>query len=135
TATNVFGGQSSGSFTITVIVDPRPTLFLPADITANPTSASGAVVTFTATATDTVDGSIPVVCTPMSGSTFPIGATPVLCSATNSRGYTRAGTFFVYVPGSALLTLTLPPFISVPSAGAGGTVVMWTATANDIIDG
>jgi len=71
----------------------------------------------------------------MSGSTFPIGTTFVQCSATNSRGFTRFGTFFVAVRGSALLTLSLPPFISVPSAGAGGTVVTWTATAHSAIDG
>jgi len=110
-------------------------LILPDDITVDATSSSGAVVTYVATATDSVDGTIAVTCVPMSGSTFPIGTTFVQCSATNSRGFTRFGTFFVAVRGSALLTLSLPPFISVPSAGAGGTVVTWTATAHSVIDG
>lgn len=135
TATNAFGVSSTGNFTITVLQDPRPTLILPDDITVDATGASGAVVTYTATATDTVDGTIPVTCTPLSGSTFPIGTTAVQCQATNSRGFSRFGTFFVFVRGSALLTLSLPSFISVPSAGAGGTVVTWTATANSVIDG
>jgi hypothetical protein len=133
TATNVFGLSSTGSFTITVLLDPRPTLILPADITVDATSASGAVVTYTASATDTVDGPIQATCTPLSGSTFPIGTTFVQCSATNSRGYTRLGQFLISVRGSALITLSLPPFISVP--GTGPTAVTWTATATSLVDG
>ena len=38
---------------------------------------AGAVVPFAFTATDTVDGIVPVVCAPVGGSTFPIGVTPV----------------------------------------------------------
>jgi hypothetical protein len=133
TATNAFGVSSTGSFTIAVLVDPRPTLILPADITVDATSPSGAVVTYTATATDSVDSTITPTCTPLSGSTFPIGTTTVLCSATNSRGFTRFGSFAVNVRGSALITLTLPPFISV--AGSGPTAVTWTATAVSVVDG
>jgi large repetitive protein len=133
TATNAFGVSSTGSFTIAVLIDPRPTLILPADITVDATSASGAVVTYTATATDSVDGTIAVTCTPLSGATFPIGTTTVQCSATNSRGFTRFGSFAVNVRGSALITLTLPAFISVP--GTAPTVVTWTATAISVVDG
>ena len=46
---------------------------------AEATGPGGAVVTFTATATDTVDGSITPVCTPASGSTFALGPTTVTC--------------------------------------------------------
>jgi hypothetical protein len=133
TATNAFGVSSTGSFTIAVLVDPRPTLILPADITVDATSASGAVVTYTATATDSVDTTITPTCVPLSGSTFPIGVTFVQCSVTNSRGFSRFGSFFVAVRGSALLTLSLPAFISVP--GTAPTAVTFTATAVDVIDG
>jgi hypothetical protein len=135
TATNVFGVSSTGSFTVTVAPDPRPTLILPADFTVDPAGTSGTVVTYTATATDTVDGTIPVTCTPPSGSTFPIGTNLVQCSATNSRGYTRFGQFYIYVRDSTPPVLTLPSNISVPSAGAGGTVVTYTATAHDAVEG
>src|SRR6185369_3628302 len=72
-----------------------PTLALPGDITAEATSAAGATVTFTATATDAVDGDVAVTCTPASGSTFPIGATTVTCTATDASDNTAAGTFAV----------------------------------------
>jgi len=136
TATNAFGVQSSGSFTITLIADPRPTLILPDDINVELTSPAGVVVTFTPTATDGVDGTIPVVCTPPSGSTFALGSTVVLCSATNSRGYTRFGSFFVFVRDTTPPVLTLPTAVNVPSSGSpSGTVVNYTATAHDSIDG
>ena len=136
TATNAFGVSSTGSFTITVIADPRPILILPADITVDPTSPAGAVVTFTATATDSVDGTIPVTCTPPSGSTFPLGATFVQCSATNSRGYTRGGGFYIFVRDGTPPVLTLPTSVNVASSGnPDGTEVTYTATAHDAVDG
>ena len=60
-------------------INNPPTLQLPSDITTEATSSAGAVVTFTATATDAEDGSITPVCIPASGSTFPIGETTVTC--------------------------------------------------------
>jgi hypothetical protein len=136
TATNAFGVQSSGSFTITLIPDPRPVLVLPADISVDPTSPSGTVVTYTATATDAVDGTIAVVCTPPSGSLFPIGPTQVICQATNTRGYTRFGTFYVYVTDTTPPVLTLPTAVNVASSGSpDGTEVFYTATAHDAVDG
>jgi hypothetical protein len=136
TATNAFGGTATGSFTITVIADPRPTLIVPNDMTVDPTSPSGAVVTFTPTATDSVDGTVPVVCTPASGSTFALGATFVQCSATNSRGYTRFGSFWVYVRDTTPPVLTLPTVVNVASSGSpDGTEVDYVASAHDAVDG
>jgi hypothetical protein len=53
-----------------------PVLRLPSDLTLEATSRNGARVRFAASATDEVDGLVPVTCTPASGSTFPLGATP-----------------------------------------------------------
>ena len=47
---------------------------MPANATVEATSATGAIFTYTATATDLVDGSVAVSCTPASGATFPLGA-------------------------------------------------------------
>ena len=52
-------------------------------------------VTFTATANDNCDGSLTPVCTPPSGSTFPLGTTTVTCGATDSCG--NPGTCHFYV--------------------------------------
>ncbi len=50
-----------------------PSLNLPGNITVGATGPT--VVTYTATATDLVDGSVPVSCSPASGSTFALGQT------------------------------------------------------------
>nr|WSX76366.1 HYR domain-containing protein [Streptomyces sp. NBC_00899] len=52
--------------------------------------SQGARVRYTATATDAVDGPLPVSCTPASGSLFPLGTTTVTCTATDSAGNTGA---------------------------------------------
>lgn len=78
-----------------------PVLSLPSNITVNATSPSGAVVNYTASATDAVDGPVAVTCDLPSGSTFPIGTTTVNCSASDSRANTANGSFTVTVNGSA----------------------------------
>ncbi|WP_110084957.1 HYR domain-containing protein [Streptomyces sp. NRRL WC-3549] len=52
----------------------------------------GARISYTATATDAQDGTLPVTCTPASGSLFPVGTTTVTCSATDAAGNTGTDT-------------------------------------------
>lgn len=74
-----------------------PVLHLPANITAEATSPAGAIVSFSATATDARDTNVVVTCAPPSGSQFALGATTVSCSATNSRNKTAEGSFTITV--------------------------------------
>jgi hypothetical protein len=91
--------QCSGSisFTITVVDTTPPVLTLPDDMTLHAVNAAGAAGTFMATAVDIVDGAVPVVCTPPSGSTFALGTTTVLCTATDAEDNQSSGTFLVHV--------------------------------------
>ena len=66
-------------------------------MTAIATSKSGARVSYTVTATDNVDPNPTVKCTPPSGSLFPLGQTPVNCTATDASGNKSTGTFIVKV--------------------------------------
>lgn len=104
TATNA-GGSDTGTFKVTVVDTTPPVLALPADMTAEASNASGAVVTYTASASDLVDGNVAVQCTPASGSTFALGTTLVSCSATDSSSNTATDSFSVTV------TDTTPPQI------------------------
>jgi hypothetical protein len=79
-----------------------PTLSLPANIVVNATAPGGAAVTFAASASDAVDGALPVTCTPPSGVMFAVGATTVLCSAVDSQGNRATGTFSVTVRALAI---------------------------------
>ena len=81
----------------------------------DPTSPAGAAVTYTATANDNVDGSVPVSCTPASGSMFAIGTTTVNCSATDAHGNSATGSFSVTVRSASqiasdLVAATEDPF-------------------------
>ncbi|MFF2007862.1 HYR domain-containing protein [Streptomyces sp. NPDC058195] len=62
------------------------------DLTVRAKDKDGARVTYTATAEDTTDGTLPVTCTPASGSLFPVGRTAVTCTATDSAGNTGTDT-------------------------------------------
>lgn len=96
-ATDLSSNTATGSFDVTVQDTTAPTLTLPAGITAFASSNSQAVVTYSASASDLVDGSVPVSCLPVSGSTFSLGTTTVNCSATDNAGNTANGSFNVTV--------------------------------------
>ncbi|HZE79507.1 MAG TPA: PxKF domain-containing protein, partial [Candidatus Polarisedimenticolia bacterium] len=74
-----------------------PVLHLPTNITAEATSPAGAIMNFSATATDARDTNLVVTCAPPSGSQFALGVNTVNCSATNSRDKTAEGSFTVSV--------------------------------------
>ena len=74
-----------------------PTVTTSGDVTVTATSEAGAAATFTASATDTIDGARPAHCLPRSGTTFPIGRTTVSCWAVNSVGKMGRSTLTVTV--------------------------------------
>ncbi|HHW75675.1 MAG TPA: HYR domain-containing protein [Xanthomonadaceae bacterium] len=104
------GGTATDTVVVRVVDTTPPVLNLPADISTDATDASGAVVTFTASATDLVDGAVTPNCTPASGTTFPTGTTTVSCTATDKAENTASGSFKVTVVG------TTPPSTSAFSA-------------------
>ena len=86
-----------------------PVLSLPADITTEATSPTGALVTYSASATDGVDGAVTPSCTPVSGGTFALGLTGVTCTATDQAGNAASGSFNVTVRD------TIPPVLVCPA--------------------
>jgi hypothetical protein len=86
-------------------------LTLPPDIDVPATSPAGATITFTATATDVVDATVPVLCAPASGSTFTSGDTTVHCHATDAHANTRSGTFTVHVQDASERTAALKALV------------------------
>jgi hypothetical protein len=133
-ATDAHSNKATSSFKITVVDTTSPTLNLPADITQEATSPSGAAVSYTATATDLVDGSITPTCLPASGSTFALGTTLVTCSATDAHGNIGSASFNVIVQD------TTPPVITLTGANPQTLEVKTAyvelgATALDNFDG
>ena len=109
---------------MTVPDEPVPSL--PGPITAGATSISGAVVTY--------ETGPSVVCTPASGSLFPIGTTTVNCTAAGATGRTPAGSFTVSVADNTAPSVRVPADITVSTSSASGAVVTYEATATDLID-
>jgi hypothetical protein len=98
TATDAAGNYSSATQTITVTDNEAPHLAVPNDFEVNATSPGGATVAFAdmLRATDNV-GVVSVVCTPASGSVFPIGYSDIECVARDAAGNSTSGKFGVEV--------------------------------------
>ncbi|MGH9408664.1 MAG: DNA/RNA non-specific endonuclease [Vicinamibacterales bacterium] len=94
----------SASSTMTA-TDTTPPVVSVTSVTVNQASAGGAVATFGATASDLVDGTLTPVCSPASGSTFPVGTTIVTCRATDAHGNTGTGTGTVTVDANRDVTI------------------------------
>ncbi len=78
-----------------------PVITVPGPITVNATSPSGAVVTYSVSATDPDDTVASLVCVPASAGTFPVATTTVSCSASDAHGNTSSASFTVHVKGAA----------------------------------
>lgn len=111
-----------------------PVLTVPANITTEATSPAGAVVTYTATATDNADPAPTVSCSPASGGTFALGTTTVSCTATDASGNSSTGSFLVSVVDTTPPALTVPADMTLEATGPSGAVATYTATATDIVD-
>lgn len=122
-------------FTIEVVDTTAPTVGAASDIVVSTSGANG-IVTYTApTATDLVDGDVPVFCTPASGSSFPLNTTTtVTCTATDSHGKIGSSSFDVIASDTGAPTLVIPGNMTVEATSANGAVVVFVATATDDID-
>lgn len=100
TAIDGSGNNDSCDQIISLMDTIPPDINVPTDISIPAVNSSGAVVIFTATANDAVDGNIIPVCEPPSGSTFPIGSTLVECTATDSSNNIATEGFTVIISDS-----------------------------------
>jgi hypothetical protein len=116
--------EDTRRFRITVLDRTPPTVQVPPDRSVRTTNKSGVVVTFSATATDLVDGPVTPACTPLPGARFPLGVTGVTCTAADRHGNAARASFTVTVSlvrvirRTALLSplagaqLTAPPLLA-----------------------
>jgi uncharacterized delta-60 repeat protein len=134
------GGASNGFFVAQAFTlvryfgDPvdvtPPTLILPGTVEEDATSPEGAHVDFAVSASDDTDPNPVVVCSPSSGSLFPIGTSIVNCSATDAAGNTARGSFEVRVRGALEQLVELLDHIRALELGAGGSLAL---TINSVI--
>jgi hypothetical protein len=130
-ASDADGNSTSGTFLVSVIDSAPPTVEVPENLTAEATSASGAAVSFTASASDGADLAPELSCLPASGSTFPMGESTVQCTATDSTGNTASAGFLVTVVDTEAPSLSLPGDVSVEAYSDDGARVSFKAAASD----
>ncbi len=135
TATDTHDNTGTAQFDVTVVDTTPPIVTVPANIVAEATGPSGAVVGFSVSANDVVDGAIIPICVPASGSTFSLGTTLVTCSATDAHTNTASASFNLTVVDTTPPALTLPANLTVTAWNASGAVVSFKASANDLVDG
>lgn len=136
TSSDTVPNTATSSFTVRVVDTTAPAVTVPADTTLDATSAAGAAYSFSATASDSVDGALATTCTPASGSTFGFGTTNVTCSATDTAGHTGSASFNVTVQDVTAPTVTAQAPAPVEATGPSGATVTWAApTASDDVDG
>jgi hypothetical protein len=116
-------------------VDEPPVLTLPQPIAVEATGPDGAAVSFDVSASDAEDGTLAASCTPASGSVFPLGTTPVDCSATDAGGERASGSFIVTVRDTTPPALHVPAALDLDGTSPAGATVTFDATAADLVDG
>jgi probable HAF family extracellular repeat protein len=133
-ATDAVGNTATNTFTVTVADTAAPVFGAVTNLVAEATGPGGAVVNFTVTATDLVDGAVTVTNTPPSGSVFPLGGTVVNSSAGDTNGNLAVTNFTVTVVDTTPPALTLVgtnPFVVL----FGETFTDPGATAFDLVGG
>jgi hypothetical protein len=104
-------------------------------MTVDAASPDGLPVTYTApTASDTVDGSVGVTCSPASGTTFPVGISQVNCTAVDAHGNSSIGSFTVTVnppPDATIPDIRVPRTVRVKATSRRGAVVTYVVRVSD----
>ncbi len=105
-ATDAAGNPATGAFKVTVVDSTAPSLNVPGDITLAATSNAGAIVNYTVSANDLVDGAVTPLASHTSGSMFAPGTTLVEITATDAAGNTATGSFSVTITTSPRIEIT-----------------------------
>ena len=103
--------------------DTSPPAFLgvPSDLVLEANGPSGSVVAYDLpSATDDLDGPVPVTCAPAPGATFPLGTSTVTCTASDGSGNAAEATFVVVVRDTTAPVLNAPPDVVVDATLPGG---------------
>ncbi|RKH89168.1 HYR domain-containing protein [Corallococcus sp. AB045] len=128
TVTDGLGRTDTCGFTVTVRDTQAPSVSCAADVVAEATGPSGALVVFPMpTAADAVTAEPQVALSHVSGAVFPLGSTRVSATATDGAGNTSGCTFTVTVRDTAAPVLSCGADVVAEATGRNGTAVDFAA--------
>ena len=130
TATDLGANTTMAEFRFEIRDTVPPVVTVPADVVAEATGPSGAIVNYPAASFADTVGVASSSCTPASGSTFALGTTTVTCSATDAGGNSASKSFTVTVRDTTPPTLSVPANIATSTSGTKATV-NYQVTATD----
>lgn len=113
----------------------EPDLVVPADMTVEAQAPNGAIVSFTASATGRENQSLPVTCSPASGTSFPLGPTTVTCTAQERVDEIATKSFRITVVDRTAPRLVVPAAVRARTANKTGALVRFQVSATDVVDG
>ena len=120
------GGSSNPGPGPGPVLPPPPTISCPANQQVNAVQGQPTPVEFAAPATQNGQPPIAVSCAPASGATFPLGATPVTCTASDAQARTASCSFTVTVAAVPMLSVT--KFLAFGDSLTEGTISPDTIT-------
>jgi len=133
-ASDGLGNYSSCNFTVEVVDTTAPSLHGASDISVECNSPLGATVVYHVTASDLADPAPQLVCSPPSGSTFPLGMTLVRCTAWDARGNTNESIFTVTVADTQAPQIICPANVSVLKTQPDGAELPFQVQFSDLGD-
>ena len=113
----------------------EPALTVPADMTVEAEAATGAGVSFTVSAVGRENQTLPVTCSPASGSNFPLGQTTVTCTAQDRPDEVTSKSFRITVADRTSPRLVVPGSVKARAPNKKGAVVRFGVSATDRVDG
>lgn len=124
------------------VVEGDPAIVEPCDVTPpvistsgplafEATSSAGAVIAYSATASDETDGPVPVSCVPANTAVRNLGTYGVACTATDAAGNVGELTFDVSVVDTMAPVISLPADVTAEATGVTSAVSIGSATADD----
>ena len=136
TCLDLAGNSASNSQSGFNIDKTGPTLNLPSNMTVEATSSAGAIVNYSASASDNLDAAPGFSCNPASGSAFVMGTTMVNCTATDHANNVAFGNFNVTVQDTTGPVIAFHADVTAEATSATGATVNYTSPAtSDVVDG
>lgn len=134
TVTDITGNVATKAFTFTIVGNSdtvAPVITTAGHLTVEATSASGAAVSFSVSATDDKDGNVAVATSAASGSTFALGTTTVTATATDAAGNVAQASFTVTVVDTIAPVITAPASLVFEATSAAGAAATFAVSATD----